>query len=307
MGIEPINLHTMYDLEQLTAPVFEPGESVYFHGFEVYEANKVDNETLSSENESDNIQDDERIFHPYFASGTQTFGSPDRFLAKTPSPLPEGLCGGPVLTAQHDTKRPIFLRGVIEGIVPTNHENAEIAGAASFLPFYRMREFVDFAERVMLEQIMEPEMFQRVVKIKEKRGESKGTVLGDEEAKENEESEDDEIKDPSILTAMEGISKENDTPNIDKAYQEIVASLHKHHSKEEVDAILATVERERKEVIEIMEKEGGDMDDVIARVRKRTYEERDRILKELNEKIESGELDDAIIDGEIVSKDEKAT
>lgn len=299
MGIQPLNLHTMNHLENTTDPVFEPGEKVYFHGYEVYEANKVDDDTLSK-NESNNV-DDDRIFHPYFASGTQSFGSPDRFLAKTPAPLPEGLCGGPVLTTQTDNKQPIFIRGVVEGIVPPNHENAELAGAASFLPSYRVREFIDFAERIMLEQIVDPDIFKRAVDIKERKVDSKGTTYGEEQT--NAEEDDNEIKDPNILANMEGTSDSEETPHLDKAYQEIVASLHKNHTPEEVDAILATIERERKEVIEIMEKgDVADMDEAIAQVRKKTYEERDRILKELNEEAENG-----VIEAEIVHKEDKST
>jgi hypothetical protein len=304
MGIRPLNLHTMHDLENSTDPVFEPGEHVFFHGFEVYEANKVDDDTLPRDT-NNTSNDDERIFHPYFASGTQSFGSPDRFLAKTSSPLPEGLCGGPVLTTQNDTNQPLFLRGVVEGIVPPNHENAELAGAASFLPAYRVREFVDFAERIMLEQIMEPDMFKRVVDIKEKKAEAHGTVYNenDTKAEDNQDNnDDDEIKDTRILADMEGTSDVEDTPNIDKAYQEIVTSLHKHHTPEEVDAILATVEREKREVLEILETQGGDIDTIIADVRKRTYEERDRVLKELSEQMESG-----VIEGEVIPKDDKST
>jgi hypothetical protein len=300
MGIQPLNLHTMSQLESTTDPVFEPGEKVYFHGFEVYESNKVDDDTLSS-NDSKS-QEDDRIFHPYFASGTQSFGSPDRFLAKTPSPLPEGLCGGPVLTTQHDNNQPLFIRGVVEGIVPPNHENTELAGAASYLPAYRVREFVDFAERIMLEQIVDADVFQRVVDIKERKVESKGTVYGDDQMN-SQSSKDDEMDDPNITTNMEGISDDEDTPNIDKAHQEIVSSLHKHHTPEEVNAILATVEREKKEVIEILEKEGGDVDEVIAKVRLRTYEERDRVLKELQEQVEIG--DSEVDEAEVLTKEEK--
>ena len=80
---------------------------------------------------------------------------------------------------------------------------------------------------------------------------------------------------------MEGTSEEPDTPRIDREYQEIIVSLRENHTPEEVDAILATVEREREEVIKIMETEGGDMDDVIEFVRRKTYEEKNRILDEI--------------------------
>jgi hypothetical protein len=289
MGIEPLNLQTMSDFEKSSDPAFEPGERLLFHGFEVYEANKADEETLAVDEGSTKQynNDDERIFHPFSASGTLTFGSPDRFLAETPMPLPEGLCGGPVIPMQHNKKHPIYLRGVVEGIVPTNHENAQLAGSASFLPFYRIREFIDFAERIMLQQIIEPEMFEKVVDIKEKKQQAKGTVYGEEG-----QSDNDIPQDLNVLAAMEGTS-DGDTPQIDKAYQEIISSLHKHHTPEEVDAILATVERERKEVLEILEKEGGDMDDVIADVRKRTYEERDRMIEEMRKSAEKDEVKEA--------------
>lgn len=293
----------MHQLENSTDPVFEPGEKVYFHGFEVYEANKVDDKTLSTD--TSNNQDDNRTFHPYFALGTQSFGSPDRFLAKTAAPLPEGLCGGPVLTAPLDNK-PMYIRGVVEGIVPPNHENAELAGAASFLPSHRVREFIDFAERIMLEQIVDPDIFKRTVDIKERKVQ-KDKVYGEDQANaESSKTNDDEVNDPGILANMEGTSDSEETPHLDKAYQEIVASLHKNHTPEEVDAILATVERERKEVIEIMEKGGAaDVDEAIAQVRKRTYEERDRILRELNE--EAAREENGVIEAEVIPKEDKTT
>ena len=304
MGIQPLNLHTMYDLEKSTDPVFEPGEKVYFHGFEVYEENKVDDQTLTTDTPSN--QDDDRTFHPYFASGTQSFGSPDRFLAKTAAPLPEGLCGGPVLAAHSDNK-PVYIRGVVEGIVPPNHENAELAGAASFLPSYRVREFIDFAERIMLEQIVDPDIFKRAVDIKERKLE-KENVYGEDQFKTDDKRESDqELDDPYVLANMEGTSDAEETPHLDKAYHDIVASLHKNHTPEEVDAILATVERERKEVIEIMEKGGAaDLDEAIVQVRKRTYEERDRILKQLQEEAAALEKNE-VIEAEVVTKGDKTT
>eukprot|EP00804_Cyclotella_cryptica_P016094 CCRYP_004222-RA/>CCRYP_004222-RA protein AED:0.35 eAED:0.35 QI:281/1/1/1/0.5/0.33/3/61/601 len=308
MGIQPLNLLTMHDLENSTDPVFEPGERVSFHGFEVYEPNKADDEIplvgkgeTNQSSHTANTNEDERIFHPYVSSGTMTFGSPDRFLAKTPNPLPEGLCGGPVLPLEHDnrTKQTLYVRGVVEGIVPTNHENSQLAGSASFLPSYRLREFVDFAERIMLEQIIEPELFQHVVNIKEKKEQAKGTVYGEEGSEGMSSDKGDDLgppEDPAILAGIEGTSDSDETPHIDKSYQEIISSLHKHHPPEEVDAILATVERERKEVLEILEKEGGDMDDVIAAVRKRTYEERDRILEEIRRSVKE-KRDSEVIEG----------
>jgi gas vesicle protein len=87
------------------------------------------------------------------------------------------------------------------------------------------------------------------------------------------------------MAGIEGTGEQYDTPTLDKSLQEIVRSLREKHSPEEVDAILATVERERKEVAEILEKEGGDVDDVIARVRRRTYEDKERLMKEIEDEM----------------------
>jgi hypothetical protein len=230
-------------------------------------------------------------------------GSPDRFLARTPvGPLPEGLCGGPAIQLLSATSYvnntstggdiPLVVRGVVEGIVPTNHESRELAGLASFLPSYRVREFVDYAERIMLEQIIDKDLFRKVVDLKENKDRRGTTYATGREAEVHElidanddvddDKDEDELPDDPILRAtLEGMSEDSDTPRIDSEYQEIIASLRENHTPEEVDAILATVERERDEVIKIMETEGGDMDDVIKAVRRKTYEEKNRILDEI--------------------------
>lgn len=337
MGVQALHIPMMHELEKSNDPVFLPGERVLFQGFEVYEANTTDQETLASdESKKSDTEDDERSFHPYSSLGTLTMASPDRFLAQTKAgPLPEGLCGGPVIQLPNKTTADgnnnskdtglLTIRGVVEGIVPTNHENKQLAGMASFLPAYRVREFVDFAERVMLEQIIDKDLFKKVVDMKEKK-EQKGTTYanrngnelhelntnenGDSPRKpssseEDDDDDDDELKladEPNLRAGFEGMAREeSDTPQIDSDYQEIVASLRENHSAEEVDAILATVEREREEVIKIMDKEGGDMDDVIKAVRRKTYEEKDRILKEI-EKEMMGQTN--IAEAEIVSSDD---
>ena len=320
MGIQPLHVPTMHEFKTSTDPVFEPGERVLFQGFQVYEANSVDQETLSNDdnNNDDDVKksdgDDERIFHPYSSMGTLAMASPDRFLATTKYPLPEGLCGGPaiILPNEMDTTKnatPLLtIRGVVEGIVPPNHENKELSGMASFLPSYRIREFVDFAERIMLEQIIDKDLFKKVVDLKEKKDQRGTTYQGDEfnlneTDGEDDYDDDDELpNDPNLRAGIEGTSEEDsETPQIDKEYQEIIMSLRKHHTPEEVDAILATVEREREEVIKIMETEGGDMDEAIERVRRKTYDEKERIMKEIEEEMRKGQLTSNIAEGEIVS------
>jgi hypothetical protein len=293
LGIQPLNLPTTSDMEIDDRPIFEAGERVLFQGFEVYEANMADQETLSSSDKSPKAGEDTRVFHPYSSLGSLTFASPDRFLSHTKGgPLPEGLCGGPVIQIPvKDNSRksgkhvPLNIRGVVEGIVPMNHDNSKIAGQAAFLPAYRIREFVDFAERVMLEQIIDEDLFKRVVEMKERKNNTRGTFYGNDGQIIDSDDNDDEPADPKLMTGMEATGDQYDTPHLDREFQEIVSSLREKHSPEEVDAILGTVERERKEVIEILEKEGGDIDDVIERVRRRTYEEKEKLMREIESEI----------------------
>eukprot|EP00584_Thalassiosira_punctigera_P002844 CAMPEP_0172531550 /NCGR_PEP_ID=MMETSP1067-20121228/4912_1 /TAXON_ID=265564 ORGANISM="Thalassiosira punctigera, Strain Tpunct2005C2" /NCGR_SAMPLE_ID=MMETSP1067 /ASSEMBLY_ACC=CAM_ASM_000444 /LENGTH=601 /DNA_ID=CAMNT_0013315941 /DNA_START=23 /DNA_END=1828 /DNA_ORIENTATION=+ len=310
LGIRPLHLPSMHDLQTSNDPVFEPGERVVFQGFEVYEANTTDKDTLTNgkTEASDDVKDDERVFHPYSSIGTLTMASPDRFLAHTKAgPLPEGLCGGPAIQLPRATKfrnnsrndrTPMTIRGVVEGIVSTNHENAQLAGMASFLPCYRVREFVDYAERVMLEQIIDEDLFEKIVDMKEKK-DKRGTTYetgqdgdvyeidkNDKRPMERKAEDDDKLpNDSNLRSVLEGTSEDVDTPHIDAEYQEIITSLRENHTPKEVDAILATVEREREEVIKIMESEGGDIDDVIEAVRTKTYEEKNRIMAEIEKKM----------------------
>lgn len=304
MGITPLHLPTMHELEACDDPVFELGERVLFQGFEVYEANRTEHNTLIlNQDVALDVVDDKRIFHPYSSLGTLAMVSPDRFLARTEAgPLPEGLCGGPVIqlssmtsSVNNTTKNmPLIVRGVVEGIIPTNHKSQELAGLASFLPSYRVREFVDFAEHIMLQKIIDKDLFRKVVDLKAKKYQ-KGTTYQIEQEGEVHESnataidtsddEDDLPDNPTLRASIEGTSEESDTPQIDSEYQEIISSLRENHSPEEVDAILATVDREREEVIKIMETEGGDMDDVIHVVRRKTYLDKNRILGEIEKEM----------------------
>jgi gas vesicle protein len=156
---------------------------------------------------------------------------------------------------------------VVEGIVPMNHENKSMAGAASFIPSPRIRDFLDFAEHEMLQKIVPDDVFKKVVNIK-----------AGNELKANEKEM--EMAPSSSSSPQEG-------SEIEGLYGNIVESMRKHHTVEEVDAILATVDKERKEVTEFLEKEGGDVDDAIAMVRERANEERTKIMNEIMENQES--------------------
>eukprot|EP00978_Attheya_sp_CCMP212_P045071 scaffold332750_cov51-Attheya_sp.AAC.1 len=207
------------------------------------------------------VNDDERIFFPFSENGSLIFASPERILASTERPLPEGLCGGPALDLDGD------VCGVVEGIVPMNHENKSMAGAASFIPSPRIRDFLDFAEHEMLQKIVPDDVFKKVVNIKA------GNEL-------NANEKEMEMAPSSSSSPQEG-------SEIEGLYGNIVESMRKHHTVEEVDAILATVDKERKEVTEYLEKEGGDVDEAIAMVRERANKGRAKIMNEIIENKES--------------------
>ena len=190
-------------------------------------------------------------------------------------------------TSADDSDGVLTIQGVVEGVVPTNHEDQTLAGAASFLPSYRIREFIDFAERFMLEQIVDKDLFARIADLKERK-DRRGTTY-DEQGGVSEtfvNKHDNELpNDPVLQASIEGSREGEDTPHIDRQFQKILTSLREHHTPEEVDAILATVEREKKEVAQLLEKEGGDVDDVIEVVRRKTYEEKDRIMAEIEQEM----------------------
>jgi len=260
---------------------YEHNDEVTFDGYEVAEDNVVDqmnSPTPPKKNKKQNESsedDDTRVFMPYTDTGNLIFASPERFLASTSTgPLPEGLCGGPVLDS--DGK----VCGVVEGIVPTDHEDERIAGAASFLPNYATKEFIDAAERFMLEQILPNNMFQQVVGFKDGKGLNEGLK---------------ELNAEDAETALSGNTgnqvTSGDMAKAEKEYDDLVAEISKHTTKENMDAIMNTVQREREEVIDILSREGGDMDEVVQRVRMRTIERRNELIKQIEDAMQRGETD----------------
>lgn len=226
--------------------LFSKGETIYFDGFLVHDP---------TEGAEDLSVEDSRIFEPYEEVGTLAFHTNDRFFAETATPLPEGLCGAPAIDKDG------ALCGVVEGIVPLDHDNAKIAGNAAFMPSFLVAAFVDYVERFMLEQMMPKDIFQNVVRAKET------NTLGGGSAK------------------LEGSPEEEG--GWDELFEKQVEDLKTKYSKEEVDAILWNNKREQKEVMDIMSKEGGDLDEVIARVRAKTLATREAVV----EAYKRGELD----------------
>lgn len=204
-----------------------------FDGYVVSEENPADAKDYEQANDKN---EDTRVFAPYKENGVLSFHTEDRFFCTTPKPLPEGLCGAPALDTDGD------LCGVVEGIVPTDHKNEKLAGAAAFLPSYELEAFVDLVERGLVQKIMPSDLYQMVVESKKT-----NTISGGQ-------SEDWEA-----------------------TYDETIEELKKRYSKEELDQILASVERERKEAMEMFQKEGGDLDEIIERVRTKSLQIREMI------------------------------
>ncbi len=177
------------------------------------------------------------------------YASSDRLLTSTAKPLPEGLCGGPVIDADNR------ICGIVEGIVPKDHEDKNIAGAASFIPSFRIKEFIEYSERMMLQTILPKEVFNKVDDMK------KGLRL-------NERTDKFDLS---------MVDEKEDSAN--ELYQSVLESLRKTHAPDEVEQILDIVERENEEVRDIIEREGGDLEEIIASVRQKTIK---RLLKENN-------------------------
>mmetsp|Transcript_105421 Transcript_105421/g.157820 ORF Transcript_105421/g.157820 Transcript_105421/m.157820 type:complete len:456 (-) Transcript_105421:276-1643(-) len=261
LGVDVLYLRDLDD-------IYEKHDEVTFEGYVVAEPNRADSQDFDRKPGSSE-EEDTRIFYPYKETGRLSFHARDRFFAETPEPLPEGLCGGPVLAKDGS------VCGIVEGIVDKGHQNKEIAGSAAFMPNYMMTPFVEFAERLMLQRILPKSLFQRAVTAKTTNSLGGGIFKKDESGRYQ----------PSAGTEYE------------EAFDRAVENLKSNHSPEEVQAILKTIERERKEVLDIMDKEGGDLEEVAARVRRRTMHIRETIHAEYRQR----KTDDEVIEGEIVS------
>ena len=258
--------------------IYEKGDKVTFDGYVVTspttgdgEGNDGDGSTTRTttttttdydSTDTDNTEEDTRTFQPYSEIGELAFHTRDRFFALTPKPLPEGLCGGPVLDSNGQ------VCGVVEGIVPKDHANKDIAGAAAFMPNYALNPFIDFAERFMLSKILSKSLFQKAVTAK-----TTGQLGGGIFQKDS---------DGNFRPAGPGTGN----MTYEEAFDRAVDQLKKNHSEEEVEAIINTIQRERREVLEILDKEGGDLDEIAERVRNRTLQIRDMIHEEYRDEVE---------------------
>jgi len=119
----------------------------------------LDDDEFPDEKEKE-VEEDSRIFLPYSIEGSLIYASQERLLAKTETPLPDGLCGGPTIDKDG------MIAGVVEGIVPLSHEDIRVAGAAAFIPSGIVQSFVDMAEMRILETVVPEEVFMHVQKFK---------------------------------------------------------------------------------------------------------------------------------------------
>ncbi|VEU34088.1 unnamed protein product [Pseudo-nitzschia multistriata] len=274
LGVKILRLR---DLDE----IYDKGDEVTFDGYVVAEANQADSQTFSGGNDSDDAskssndeEEDDRVFFPYSEIGQLSFHTRDRFFATTPEPLPEGLCGGPVLDSND------MVCGIVEGIVSKDHKNKDIAGSAALMPNYVMAPFIDFAERLMLQKILPKNLFQKAVTAKTTGQLGGGIFQKDAEG---------------------NVQPSGNSLSYEEAFDRAVDQLKQNHSEEEVNAILNTIQRERKEVLEIMDKEGGELDDVVERVRQRTLQVREMIHEEYR-KEHANDADPSVVEAEIVER-----
>jgi hypothetical protein len=86
-----------------------------------------------------------------------------------------------------------------------------------------------------------------------------------------------------LFVAIGGIFKKDENGKYTREtswedeYDKALAALKQRYSEKEVEAILAVVKNERDEVLTVLDKEGGDMDDIIQRVRYKTMQIREMV------------------------------
>ena len=245
---------------------FEKDEEVEFDGFVVTERNPADSENFDeqqpqeqrpTDDSNDDSDDDNRIFHPHKETGKLAFHADDRFLATTANPLSEGMCGCPVLDKDGDCC------GTVEGIVPLGNPNKQIAGCAAFMPSHVMHLFIEYVERHMLEAMMPKDLFDMVVTAKKTNSIGGGVFKKDPES-----------------------GKMTGETNWQEEYDRALEKMKERYTPQEYEAIMNTVQRERDEVLEIFDREGGDMADIIKRVRTKTMEMKAMIM----DQFEKGQL-----------------
>ena len=78
---------------------------------------------------------------------------------------------------------------------------------------------------------------------------------------------------------------------MNEEYNKAIEGVKKSNSPDQAKAILNTIEREHQEVMDIIERDGGDLDEIIAKVRARTRQRQREIFEEIHKNsIEEAEI-----------------
>jgi hypothetical protein len=225
--------------------LYEKGETMLFDGFVNLEGSRVvlGELTDTPPPPPPPVEDSEQppAFGICKINGTLAFHTNDRFFASTKDVLEEGMCGAPVLDVDGD------LCGTVEGIVSKDDPNKNIAGTAAFMPSYVVRAFVDNVERNLCRAVMPPDLFTQVNNLK-----TTGTI-------------------GSVGFFKQDNKGTYTVPvSVGDAFEETMRKYEEKYTEKEMQAIRFMIDEEREQVLKIYEKEGGDLDDIIARVRAET-------------------------------------
>merc|ERR1712071_322494 len=195
-----------------------------------------------------------------------------------------------------------------------DHPETNIAGSAAYIPLYLLKDFVTWAECFMLQQIIPEGLFQEVKDLKD------GKNINEIELKAS--GKNDKTNSGGTLNSFDGTNQDKDSAGnahrtskssnnniteeeyktIERDLDDLKAKMSQHLKPEEVKEILAVTGKEQQEVIDILNTEGGDLDEAIERVRKRTLKKQMDIIEHAAKKYG---IDINTIDAEIV--DDKDT
>jgi hypothetical protein len=123
-----------YNLELTDEDQVKINQQLYFYGHEVEDAPFKDY-TI------------DRKRWPFSSTGQPLYRTPYQVFSKTKDVLPNGMCGGPVLTTEKVEKeyRKIVC-GIVEGIVPSSNPVEKLRQTAVFVEAREIREFLNAIE-----------------------------------------------------------------------------------------------------------------------------------------------------------------
>eukprot|EP01038_Epipyxis_sp_PR26KG_P003973 gene3973-5693_t len=138
----------------------QPNEPVEFYGHEV----------VGKLSESESLEDvvDNRRAIPRHVKGSIYARTNDQIFASTSPVLTDGMCGGPVLVKKVNPdkksyiKTKTFCAGIIEGIVPMEHPDNNLAGTAAFVEAKVIAEFLSDLESGHIKPVVGGEIIDTV-------------------------------------------------------------------------------------------------------------------------------------------------